>query len=124
MKISLADLVDRYTILKLKVGHGLVDAKAELIEVLAALMETAGELSWTPDGIEAYINRLHIVNGEIWALEADIRDGKEEFMSLQEVGRRALAIRDKNRKRVAIKNEIVAISGEGFPDLKTQHASA
>jgi hypothetical protein len=124
MKISLADLVDRYTILKLKVGHGLVDAKAELIEVLAALMETAGELSITTEGIESFINRLHIVNGEIWALEADIRDGKEQFLGLQEVGRRALAIRDKNRDRVAIKNEIVAISGEGFPDLKTQHASA
>jgi hypothetical protein len=124
MKISLADLVDRYTILKLKVSHGLVDAKVELIEVLAALMESASKASLTRDVIETYIDRLHIVNGNIWALEADIRDGKEEFMSLQEVGRRALAIRDKNRKRVAIKNEIVAISGEGFPDLKTQHASA
>lgn len=123
VNISLADLTDRYTILKLKVEHGIEEAVNELIPVMAAMMEAAGKAGLSHREIGGYIRKLHQVNGEIWALEGDIRAGREGLFSLKEVGGRALAIRDKNRIRVAIKNKLVAVAGDGFPDIKINHAS-
>ncbi len=123
MKISLADLTARYSILKLKVEHGIKRAVRELVPVMAAMMEAAGEAGMSYTEIGGYVNRLYEVNGEIWKLEADIRAGREHKFSFQEIGRRALAIRDKNRIRVAIKNELIEVAGDGFPDIKRQHAS-
>jgi hypothetical protein len=123
MKVSLADLTDRYTIVKLKIEHGVVDAKREFIAVLAAMMEEASEACLTQFEIFSYVNRLREVNAAIWELEKDLRAGKEGMMTLQDIGRRALQIRDLNKKRVEIKNELVGIAGSGFPDIKVQHAS-
>jgi len=66
---------------------------------------------------------LKIINGYIWDLEADIRKGKEGELGLEEVGRRALMIRDLNNIRVWTKNLVIRISGLGFADVKKDHAS-
>lgn len=78
-------------------------------------------------------------NGAIWDLEAAIRQGKEgtievsrdvlmcqehQLVVLAEVGRRALAIRELNGKRIALKNHINIARGAGFPEVKGNHASA
>jgi len=52
------------------------------------------------------IEKLFIVSNRIWLLESDIRQGKEKELGLEEVGRRALAIRDLNKQRIAYKNAI------------------
>lgn len=73
------------------------------------------EMRWVKDLIR--------INSDIWALESDIREGKENKLGLVEVGRRALAIRALNAKRIAIKNEIANFYGE-CPEHKVDHASA
>jgi hypothetical protein len=44
-------------------------------------------------------------------------------LGLEEVGRRAIAIRDYNAERIRIKNEIQERFGEGFTEFKANHAS-
>lgn len=115
MEVSKADLCDRYTILLLKDSR-LPDnpnVRRELAAYEAALLSRK---------LDNFIERLYIVNAQIWHLEADIRAGKEGELGLEEVGRRALKIRDLNRERIAIKNEIAEKFGE-FIEVKGQHAS-
>jgi hypothetical protein len=76
------------------------------------------------EAIADLIDRLCIANIKISILEADIRKGKEAELGLEEVGRRALEIRDINRERVALKNELKRIFGDGFKDYKVNHGSA
>jgi hypothetical protein len=46
------------------------------------------------------------------------------LLGLKEVGKRALQIRELNRKRVSIKSEIVEYTNQGYKDVKANHASA
>ena len=75
-------------------------------------------------GLGDLVDRLCIVNQKIWHLENDVRHMKELNMPLEEIGRRALLIRDFNKERVSYKNAIDEISEEFFGDLKIDHASA
>jgi len=65
---------------------------------------------------------LYKFNGEIWKLESDIRKGKEKELGLEEVGRRALKIRDWNNKRIAVQNKLIEKFG-GFKNIKKNHRS-
>jgi len=73
--------------------------------------------------IADFVDRLKEVNGRIWNLEADIRQGKEATLGLEEVGRRAISIRGLNKIRVGHKNEMVELYNEGFRDIKVNHGS-
>ena len=48
--------------------------------------------------------QLKEIHNKIWELEALLKTGRETELSLEEIGRRAIAIRDHNNKRVALKN--------------------
>jgi hypothetical protein len=50
--------------------------------------------------------RLMLANLNIWELESDIRLGKEKLLSLKEIGRQAIKIREYNNIRWSIKNKI------------------
>jgi len=76
------------------------------------------------ESIADLIDRLCIANIKISILESDIRQGKENELGLEEVGRRALQIRDINRERVALKNALKEIFQDGFKDIKAKHRSA
>lgn len=70
------------------------------------------------------VDKLSITNLKIARLEADIRDGKEGVLGLEEVGRRALAIRDLNGTRHACIAALNAILDPTAPrDIKVDHAS-
>jgi len=114
IEMSPGEIADRYTILRMKI------AKAP---------ELRDEFKRYSDEIVALNDKHHIwpflltlmeMNAKIWMLEADIRNGAE--MPLEEVGRRALAIRDLNKVRVQAKAEIDKIFGF-TPDVKVDHAS-
>ena len=63
-------------------------------------------------------------NADIWHLEADIRKGNTAEMGLEEVGRRALQIRDKNKLRIGATNQINKITKSGYQDKKVEHCSS
>ena len=52
------------------------------------------------------ICELQMANVDIWNLEYDIRRGKEGLLGMAEVGERAIAIRDFNKRRIELVNKI------------------
>jgi hypothetical protein len=89
------------------------------------------ELLWYKDQA-MHINISEIVNeyedlkrihNEIWELEAELKTGREAELALEEIGRRAIAIRDHNNKRVALKNLIAEKLNCSVREIKKDHLS-
>ena len=130
MQMPLSEIADRYTILKLKKERSssntsaVIDGQFQIFaNELQVSMEKLGKKS--RDIIKNYITELYIINGEIWNLESDLRKGKEGELGLEEVGKRALLIRNLNQKRVEMKNMIAEEAVEGYfsTEIKVNHAS-
>lgn len=114
--MGLGDILDRLSICHLKADRAGVDCLAEISELSNA---------FAPDErINACLGHLFLVNGAIWTLESDLRKGKEGELGLEEVGRRAIQIRNWNSLRVFLKNQINVEYSSGFPEIKKDHASA
>lgn len=107
MMLQKSDILDKISILILKVIHD-VGVSDELLELLSDFMPQQDAMVFVD---------LLLINSKIWNLEADIRQGKE--LSLEEIGKRALAIRDINKKRIAVKNTL-----SKYKEIKIDHASA
>jgi hypothetical protein len=69
-----------------------------------------------------HVKTLFQTNEQIWMLEADIRSGVIPNSELEEIGRRAIKIRDLNKIRVQAKGEIDKMFGV-TPDRKVNHRS-
>jgi hypothetical protein len=115
MKMPISEICDRYSIALLKKERANAENQSEI--------EEFGNEIKKYKNIEEYVEKLIDVNGKIWDLESDIRKGKEGELGLEEVGRRAITIRELNKIRVGYKNDIVDISKEGYRDIKMNHAS-
>ena len=122
MEMPLPEVLDRLSIVKLKVERiGEPHLQKEFEELQRAVEE------FKKRGIkikQEWIEELYKINSQIWDLESDIRKGKEGELGLEEVGRRAIAIRGINGKRVKLKNLIAEETGIGFKDVKMNHASS
>ncbi len=119
MEMPISEIIDRCSILQLKRERlPLHDALQKECERFEAHI-TSHPLH---QRINEHLKTLKEVNGKIWDLESDIRKGKEGELGLEEVGRRALAIRDLNGERIRLKNAIAEEMGE-FGDVKVDHAS-
>ena len=101
--MPLSEILDRYTITKLKSERTSEDVSDEL--------RTYKKEIENPDyvaklnKIVSFIDRLYEINGELWDTEGGIRKGID--MPLEEIGRLALKVRDLNCTRNEIKAEIV-----------------
>lgn len=71
---------------------------------------------------DLYVNLVAIHN-QIWELESELKTGREASLPLEEIGRRAIAIRDHNNKRVAIKNAIAERFNCPVREIKQDHLS-
>ena len=115
--MPLSEILDRYTITKLKSERTDEDVSDEL--------RTYKKEIDNPDYVErsnqiiAFIDRLYEINGELWDTEGDIRKGVE--MPLEEIGKLALKVRDLNCTRNEIKAEIVDTFAEGFKEIKINY---
>jgi len=88
------------------------------------------ELDWYEDKfrqlpqsveLDADIQAMTDIHHAIWDLEWQLKSGVEQMLSLQEIGRRAIAIRDFNNKRIAYKNSIATILGHPVREIKQDH---
>ena len=121
MEYPLSEIIDRLSILMLKCER--FPAHMRPVEERQRFLDAFNEMrpqdirktGWLCDQVE--------INGRIWDLEAAIRQGKEGELGLEEVGRRALKLRDLNAERVRRKNMIAGVLGE-FREVKHDHASA
>lgn len=122
--MPVCELCDRLTIARLKLER-LPEQEIDK----AGLQK---QLNYYQAGVDPDLPRLscltedlYLVNGQIWDAEAAIRQGLDGSLGLEEIGRRALKIRNLNRLRVAIKNSIADLTGQPeFRDCKMNHVSA
>ena len=66
---------------------------------------------------------LKRIHNEIWELEAELKTGREAELSLEEIGRRAVAIRDHNNKRIKLKNSMAEKLNCSVREIKKDHLS-
>ena len=115
MKMPMSEILDRYTITKLKSER----TEEDLTEELAAYESEIKAKNADPTAIQSFIDRLYKVNGDLWDVEGDIRKGVD--MPLEEVGRLALKVRDLNCERNGVKAEVVDAFAEGFKEIKVNY---
>ena len=117
MQMPLSEILDRYTITKLKSERTDENVSDELRAYKREIDNP--NYAQISNQIIAIIDRLYKINGELWDTEGDIRKGVD--MPLEEIGRLALKVRDLNCERNAIKAEIVDAFSEGFKEIKINY---
>ena len=110
------ELVDRLAIAEVKFQRTKANEEELLWYMNQALRIDISEI------VDEYedLKRIH---NEIWELEAELKTGREAELSLEEIGRRAIAIRDHNNKRVALKNQIAEKLDCPVREIKVDHIS-
>jgi hypothetical protein len=91
----------------------------------------AEELAWYQDqarhlNIQEIANELESlkqIHNKIWELESELKTGCESELGLEEIGRRAIAVRDHNNKRIALKNAMAEKLGCKVKEIKQDHLS-
>jgi len=114
--IPVLELVDRLCIARVKHArtNGANQVERDWYEDKLAQLPQSAELD---EAIQAMTDIHHA----IWDLEWQLKSGVEQMLSLQEIGRRAIAIRDHNNKRIAYKNSVASILGHPVKEIKHDH---
>jgi hypothetical protein len=120
MEMPLGDVADRLTILLQKFIHGKSDGNC--FETRCQIEECLIGLGMDPN-LALSFTALLDANVTIWWLETDLRNGKEGTLPLEDVGRRAIQIRNTNKERIAAKNKVAESLGEIRLEVKVNHAS-
>jgi hypothetical protein len=128
MRYPLDELLDKRSIIQLKIerGNNSVDKerlRKEYQDYTQAIDEFIADEICTREQIETWHSELYEANEKTWNLEDNIRKGQTGHLSLEEVGRTALAIRESNGIRVGIKAKVVSTTGIGYREIKINHAS-
>ena len=111
MKMPISEIIDRYTITKLKTERTDEDVSDELTSYRT-------EIDKYKIDVEQYIDRMYDINGTLWNYETqmrklmDSRNGTGPIVDandlpLVEIGKLALLVRDLNGTRNGLKSEIV-----------------
>jgi hypothetical protein len=72
---------------------------------------------------EALIYELEMIHNDIWELEKELKSGHEQDLPLEEIGRRAIAIRNHNNRRIKHKNLLAQRLGCSVREIKQDHLS-
>ena len=125
MKMPISEIIDRYTITKLKTERTDEDVSDELSSY-------RGEIDKYQIDVEKYIDRMYEINSTLWTYETEMRrlmdsrngtgpvvDANE--LPLDKIGKLALVVRDLNGTRNGLKSEIVEKFREGFKDIKINY---
>lgn len=116
LKFPIVELIDRLAIAEVKFQRTQAN-KEELLWYKDQALHV--DLSEVVNEYED-LKRIH---NEIWNLEAELKSGREAELALEEIGRRAIAIRDHNNKRVALKNAIAEKLECPVREIKKDHLS-
>jgi len=115
------EVADRYTIALLKIER--LDASEIDVDEMQRQIDYYKEgLDLDNPELADLVDKLYHVNGLMWDAEHAIRKGQDEGLGLEEIGTRAIHIRDLNRDRMRVKNDIIDLTGDGFKDAKMNYA--
>jgi uncharacterized protein YxjI len=122
--MPICELCDRMTIAQLKL-HRLTDDQIDKAGLQKQIEYYDSGIDVDNIKLRELIIDLYEINGQMWDAEYEIRKGLDDDLGLEEIGRRALRIRDLNRVRVAVKNQIAELTGQSeFKDCKMNHISS
>lgn len=119
MIFPVIELVDRYAIAKLKLQKT-KGSNQEEFEFYQGQLENQGH---DIDKIKDDLDQLYNIHQQIWNLEAELKSGREAELALDELGRRAIMIRDLNNKRIQLKNKMAQQLGCVVREIKKDHLS-
>jgi hypothetical protein len=112
------ELIDRYSIacIKFKKTNGL---NKDELEFYKKQIDNIS-VEW----IKNEIQELMSIHEKIWMLESELKSGHENMISLEEIGRRAIEIRNWNNIRIKTKNKIADIlNKDTVREIKKNHVS-
>lgn len=116
MMFPIIELVDRYTIAKLKFDK--TRANQEELDFYWTQLQ-----NYDVSAISNQLQELYNVHREIWGLESELKSGREHLLTLEEIGRRAIEIRNWNHKRIELKNSMAKQLGQNVFEIKRDHIS-
>lgn len=116
-KFPVIELVDRYTIARVKYEKTQGANRAELEFYQTEINKLDVEL------IKDELIELENIHRRIWAMEDDFKKCRLDGVDLSEIGRRALEIRDINNFRVQYKNSMAAKCNDAVREIKQDHTS-
>lgn len=116
--VSLGELVDKISILKIKTKMIDDKKKVELAQnEHDQLMTSLSALKL--DGIESYLDELESVNTELWKIEDDIREEERNSRFGEVFVELARSVYRTNDRRFAVKNRINDFYGSGIKEVKS-----
>ena len=111
------ELFDRWAIARVKFQNT-AGANATELEFYAQQVD-----SYDVASVQHLLEDLEQIHREIWDLEKELKTGREDSLPLDEIGRRAIAIRDHNNRRIQIKNLMAEQLDCRVREIKRDHLS-
>ena len=105
--MPMSELCDRLTIARLK-QQRLTSAQADQRDLNAQIAYYMQGIDCIDFILNDLVHKLEKINGKMWDAEYNIRRGLDDDAPMEEIGRRALVIRELNLERIAVKNQIAA----------------
>lgn len=116
LKLPIIELVDRYTIALIKYEKNLHN-DLEFNYYRSQMDQLDISI------IKHDLDELKNIHLAIWDLEKELKSGQEDRLSLEEIGRRAIQIRNMNNLRIKIKNQMADKLGCDVKEIKKDHLS-
>jgi hypothetical protein len=110
------ELLDRLIIAKIK-----LDKTNANHDEYAYYQTQAEQFDLAP--VQNLLDELEHIHRTIWSLESELKSGVEDQLSLEEIGRRAIAIRNQNNLRIKIKNQLAEQLNCTVREIKQDHLS-
>ena len=117
MKFPVIEIVDRYTIAVVK--HEKTNGANQ--EELDFYLEQMKQVNINPSDVK--IIELIEHHSYVWSLEDDFKKAKIDALPLEEIGRRALYIRDIGYRRVDLKNALAEMVNDPVREIKQDHVT-
>ena len=117
MKFPVIEIVDRYTIAVVK--HEKTNGANQ--EELYFYLEQMKEANINPSDVKVIELIEH--HRYVWSLEDDFKKAKIDALPLEEIGRRALHIRDIGYRRVDLKNALAEMVNDPVREIKQDHVT-
>jgi len=112
MKFPVVEIVDRYAIAVVKFEMTAGENKQELDFYTAQINEAGIDVNHT------LLQELIEHHKYVWSLEDDIKKGRADALPLEEIGRRALHVRDVMSQRTELKNALAEVYNDPIREIK------
>jgi hypothetical protein len=116
MKMPLSEIIDRYTITKLKSERTSEDVSHELDSYCSEIEQ------YGLDSTQVFVEKLYEINGRLWDTEVKASRGtSSDNIDYAEIGKLAIKVREINCERNGVKADIVDAFAEGFKEIKINY---